>query len=156
MGFSLPCFIKAWKLSCLKTCLTAVHILVMKINRRVMWNVRRVCGSSRLCPYPSHHGPARPDHIQVNIPQTRWTCESYQATIRDPSFGGLVSHIKHQLKSGILEAFRNLRATLQSTSSPSGLGSCLDQTRSRRTPGRSHLLFRVRPSPYCRAYIKPG
>ncbi|WZZ40917.1 hypothetical protein YC2023_037176 [Brassica napus] len=60
-------------------------------------------------------------HIQVNIPQNRWTCESYQATTRDPSFGGLVSHIKHQLKSGISEDFRNLRATLQSTSSPSGV-----------------------------------
>ncbi|WZZ44476.1 hypothetical protein YC2023_040735 [Brassica napus] len=59
-------------------------------------------------------------HIQVNIPQNRLTCESYQATTRDPSFGGLVCHIKHQLKSGISEAFRNLRATLQSISSPSG------------------------------------
>ena len=53
-------------------------------------------------------------HIQANISQTRWSCESYQATVRDSSFGGLVSHIKHQLKSGISEAFRNLRATLQS------------------------------------------
>ncbi|CAN6814570.1 unnamed protein product [Brassica oleracea] len=51
-------------------------------------------------------------HIQVNIPQNRWTCESYQATTRDPSFGGLVSHIKHQLKLGISEAFRNLRSTV--------------------------------------------
>ncbi|WZZ71267.1 hypothetical protein YC2023_082637 [Brassica napus] len=68
-------------------------------------------------------------HIQVNIPQNRWTCESYQATTRDPSFGGLVSHIKHQLKSGISEAFRNFRATLQSTSSQSGVHI---QTRSSR------------------------
>ncbi|KAF2611582.1 hypothetical protein F2Q70_00012355 [Brassica cretica] len=44
-------------------------------------------------------------HIQANIFQTRWSCESYQATVRDSSFGGLVSHIKHQLKSGISEAF---------------------------------------------------
>ncbi|WZY88422.1 hypothetical protein YC2023_045157 [Brassica napus] len=28
-------------------------------------------------------------HIQVNTPQTRWSCESYQATVRDSSFGGL-------------------------------------------------------------------
>ncbi|KAF3547579.1 hypothetical protein DY000_02009916 [Brassica cretica] len=53
-------------------------------------------------------------HIQANISQIRWSCESYQATVRDSSFGGLVSHIKHQLKSKISEAFRNLRATLQS------------------------------------------
>ncbi|WZZ79027.1 hypothetical protein YC2023_099599 [Brassica napus] len=33
-------------------------------------------------------------------PLIRWTCASYQATFRNPSFGGLVSHIKHQLKSG--------------------------------------------------------
>ena len=53
-------------------------------------------------------------HIQVNTSSNRWTCESYQATTRDPSLGGLVSHIKHHLESGISEAFRNLRATLQS------------------------------------------
>ncbi|KAF2573422.1 hypothetical protein F2Q70_00003461 [Brassica cretica] len=50
MDFSHPYFTKAWKLSCLKTCLTPVHILVMKINRRVMWSVWRVCGSSCVCP----------------------------------------------------------------------------------------------------------
>ncbi|KAL0789754.1 hypothetical protein Bca101_006000 [Brassica carinata] len=50
MDFSHPYLTKAWKLNCLKTCLTPVHILVMKINRRVMWSVRRVCGSSRVCP----------------------------------------------------------------------------------------------------------
>ncbi|WZZ44816.1 hypothetical protein YC2023_041075 [Brassica napus] len=50
MDFSHPYSTKAWKLSCLKTCLTPVHILVMKINWRVMWSVRRVCGSSRVCP----------------------------------------------------------------------------------------------------------
>ncbi|WZZ79028.1 hypothetical protein YC2023_099600 [Brassica napus] len=33
-------------------------------------------------------------------PLIRWTCASYQATFRNPSFGGLVSHIKHLLKSG--------------------------------------------------------
>ncbi|CAG7870238.1 unnamed protein product, partial [Brassica rapa] len=44
-------------------------------------------------------------HIQVNTPQTRWSCESYQAMVRDSSFGGLVSHIKHQLKLGISKAF---------------------------------------------------
>ena len=49
MDFYLSYFTKAWKLSCLKTCLTPVHILVMKINRRVMWSVRHVCGSSRVC-----------------------------------------------------------------------------------------------------------
>ncbi|KAF3504744.1 hypothetical protein F2Q69_00042723 [Brassica cretica] len=42
MDFSHPYFTKAWKLSCLKTCLTPVHILVMKINRRVMWSVWRL------------------------------------------------------------------------------------------------------------------
>ncbi|WZZ34928.1 hypothetical protein YC2023_018329 [Brassica napus] len=50
MDFSHPYFTKEWKLRCLKTCLTPVHILVMKINRRLMWSVRRVCGSSRVCP----------------------------------------------------------------------------------------------------------
>ncbi|WZZ88601.1 hypothetical protein YC2023_117180 [Brassica napus] len=50
MDISHTYFTKAWKLSCLETCLTPVHILVMKINRRVMWRVRRVCGSSRVCP----------------------------------------------------------------------------------------------------------
>ncbi|WZZ70248.1 hypothetical protein YC2023_081618 [Brassica napus] len=50
MDLSHPYFTKAWKLSCLKTCLTPVYILVMKINRWVMWSVRRVCGSSRVCP----------------------------------------------------------------------------------------------------------
>ncbi|WZZ88600.1 hypothetical protein YC2023_117179 [Brassica napus] len=49
MDFSHPNFTKAWQLSCLKTCLTPVHIFVMKINRRVMWSIRRVCGSSRVC-----------------------------------------------------------------------------------------------------------
>ncbi|KAG5415014.1 hypothetical protein IGI04_002581 [Brassica rapa subsp. trilocularis] len=44
-------------------------------------------------------------HIQANISQIYWSCESYQATVRDSSFGGLVSHIKHQLKSGISKAF---------------------------------------------------
>ncbi|WZZ32333.1 hypothetical protein YC2023_015734 [Brassica napus] len=53
-------------------------------------------------------------HIQVNTSSNRWTCASYQATTRDPSLGGLVSHIKPHLKSGISEAFRNLRATIQS------------------------------------------
>uniref|UniRef100_M4DZR2 Uncharacterized protein n=1 Tax=Brassica campestris TaxID=3711 RepID=M4DZR2_BRACM len=43
MDFSHPYFTKEWKLRCLKTCLTLVHILVMKINRRDMWSVRRVC-----------------------------------------------------------------------------------------------------------------
>ncbi|KAL0826712.1 hypothetical protein Bca101_050389 [Brassica carinata] len=50
MDFSHPYFTKEWKLRCLKTCLTPVHILVMKINWRVIWSVRRVCGSSRVCP----------------------------------------------------------------------------------------------------------
>ncbi|WZZ32348.1 hypothetical protein YC2023_015749 [Brassica napus] len=40
----------------------------------------------------------------ANTPQTHWSCESYQATVRDSSFGGLVSHIKHQLKPGISKA----------------------------------------------------
>ncbi|KAF3544410.1 hypothetical protein DY000_02007153 [Brassica cretica] len=42
MNFSHSYFTKAWKLSCLKTCLTLVHILVMKINRRS-------CGVSGVC-----------------------------------------------------------------------------------------------------------
>ncbi|KAF2564386.1 hypothetical protein F2Q70_00017270 [Brassica cretica] len=50
MDISHTYFTNAWKLSCLETCLTPVHILVMKINRRVMWRVRRVGGSSRVCP----------------------------------------------------------------------------------------------------------
>ncbi|WZZ32334.1 hypothetical protein YC2023_015735 [Brassica napus] len=53
-------------------------------------------------------------HIQVNTYSNRWTCASYQATTRDPSLGGLVSHIKHHLESEISETFRNLRAILQS------------------------------------------
>ncbi|KAF3609505.1 hypothetical protein DY000_02046414 [Brassica cretica] len=40
----------------------------------------------------------------ANISQTRWSCESYQATVRDSSLGGLVSHIKNHLKSGISKA----------------------------------------------------
>ncbi|KAL0814591.1 hypothetical protein Bca101_071034 [Brassica carinata] len=44
-------------------------------------------------------------HIQVNTSSNRWPCESYQATTRDPSLGGLVSHIKHHLESGISKAF---------------------------------------------------
>ncbi|KAF3534613.1 hypothetical protein DY000_02040785 [Brassica cretica] len=40
-------------------------------------------------------------HIQVNTSSNRWTCESYQATTRDPALGGLVSHIKHHLESEI-------------------------------------------------------
>ncbi|KAF2588170.1 hypothetical protein F2Q70_00039445 [Brassica cretica] len=43
-------------------------------------------------------------HIQVNTSSNRWSCESYQAMTRDSSFGGLVSHIKHHLKSGISKA----------------------------------------------------
>ncbi|KAF3545266.1 hypothetical protein DY000_02007156 [Brassica cretica] len=49
MDFSHPYSTKAWKLSCLKTCLTPVHILVMKINWRVMWSVRRLLVSKRNC-----------------------------------------------------------------------------------------------------------
>ncbi|KAG5393517.1 hypothetical protein IGI04_023480 [Brassica rapa subsp. trilocularis] len=30
-------------------------------------------------------------HIQVNTSSNRWSCESYQATMRDPSLGGLFS-----------------------------------------------------------------
>uniref|UniRef100_A0A0D3BGW2 Uncharacterized protein n=1 Tax=Brassica oleracea var. oleracea TaxID=109376 RepID=A0A0D3BGW2_BRAOL len=41
MNFSHSYFTKAWKLSCLKTCLTPVHILVMKINRRERLDTRR-------------------------------------------------------------------------------------------------------------------
>ncbi|KAG5410556.1 hypothetical protein IGI04_006875, partial [Brassica rapa subsp. trilocularis] len=43
-------------------------------------------------------------HIQANTSLNRWSCESYQATVQDSSFGGLVSHIKHHLKSGISKA----------------------------------------------------
>ncbi|WZZ46970.1 hypothetical protein YC2023_043229 [Brassica napus] len=39
-------------------------------------------------------------YLRVNKSLFRWTCASYQATFRNPSFGGPVSHIKHQLKSG--------------------------------------------------------
>ncbi|WZZ70247.1 hypothetical protein YC2023_081617 [Brassica napus] len=65
MDFSHPYFTKAWKLNCLKTCLTPVHILVMKINRRVMWSVQRVCGSSRVClilPILDLHDQNEPGH----------------------------------------------------------------------------------------------
>ncbi|KAF3573990.1 hypothetical protein F2Q69_00058537 [Brassica cretica] len=44
-------------------------------------------------------------HVQVNTSSNRWPCESYQATTRDPSLGGLVSHIKHHLELGISKAF---------------------------------------------------
>ncbi|WZY77786.1 hypothetical protein YC2023_024170 [Brassica napus] len=43
-------------------------------------------------------------HIQVNTSSNRWSCELYQATTRDSSFGGLVSHIKHHLNPGISKA----------------------------------------------------
>ncbi|WZZ68271.1 hypothetical protein YC2023_079641 [Brassica napus] len=52
-------------------------------------------------------------------PLIRWTCASYQATFRNPSFGGLVSHIKHQLKSGsIIGPSATHCVTIQSISSP--------------------------------------
>ncbi|WZZ75342.1 hypothetical protein YC2023_086712 [Brassica napus] len=52
-------------------------------------------------------------------PLIRWTCASYQATFRNPSFGGLVSHIKHQLKSGsIIGPSATHCVTVQSISSP--------------------------------------
>ncbi|KAF3515872.1 hypothetical protein DY000_02058713 [Brassica cretica] len=46
----------------------------------------------------------------------RWTCASYQATIRNPSFVGLVHHIKQQLKSG---SIKRLSAPLVSPFNPS-------------------------------------
>ena len=49
MDFCHPYFNKTWKLGCLKTCLTPVHILVMKINRRVMWSVRCMCVDRPAC-----------------------------------------------------------------------------------------------------------
>ena len=64
MDFSLRYITKEGVSSCPKTCLTTVHILVKRIIRKFspfVWNVRRVCGSSSVCPYPSHHRPARPE-----------------------------------------------------------------------------------------------
>ena len=61
MDFSLRYITKEGFSSCPKTCLARVHSLVMWIIRRVTWNVLRVCESSRVHPYPSHHGPARPE-----------------------------------------------------------------------------------------------
>ncbi|KAF3565194.1 hypothetical protein DY000_02014986 [Brassica cretica] len=67
-----------------------------------------------ISPMDSASSDASGQEPNENISKIRWPCEPYQATVRDSSFGGLVSHIKHQLKSGISEAFCNLRATLQS------------------------------------------
>ncbi|KAF3593338.1 hypothetical protein DY000_02021180 [Brassica cretica] len=61
MDFSFRYITKEGVSSCLKTCLTPVHSLVMWIIRRVKWNVRRVCGSSGVHPDPYHHVPARPE-----------------------------------------------------------------------------------------------
>ncbi|WZZ50501.1 hypothetical protein YC2023_050608 [Brassica napus] len=41
----------------------------------------------------------------------RWTCVSYQTTFRNPSFVGLVRHIKQQLKFG---SIKRLSTTLVS------------------------------------------
>ena len=64
MDFSLRYITKEGVSSCPKTCLTTVHILVKRIIQKFslfVWNVWRVCGSSRVCRYPSHHGPTRPE-----------------------------------------------------------------------------------------------
>ncbi|KAF3540373.1 hypothetical protein F2Q69_00021276 [Brassica cretica] len=64
MDFSLRYITKEGFSSCLKPCLTPVHILVKRIIQKFssfVWNVRQVCGSSRVRPYPSHHVPARPE-----------------------------------------------------------------------------------------------
>ena len=45
----------------------------------------------------------------------RWTCVSYQAMVRNPSFVGLVRHIKQQLKSG---SIKRLSAPLVSPFNP--------------------------------------
>ncbi|KAF3561858.1 hypothetical protein DY000_02016384 [Brassica cretica] len=63
MDFSLRYITKEGVSRFLKTCRTPLHILVKRIIRKFssfMWNVRWVCGSSRVRPYPYHHGPARP------------------------------------------------------------------------------------------------
>uniref|UniRef100_A0A0D3BRW4 Uncharacterized protein n=1 Tax=Brassica oleracea var. oleracea TaxID=109376 RepID=A0A0D3BRW4_BRAOL len=43
-------------------------------------------------------------HIQVNTSSNRWTCESYQATTRDPSLGGLAKRCNEPFKSSQGEA----------------------------------------------------
>ncbi|KAF3575488.1 hypothetical protein DY000_02032098 [Brassica cretica] len=45
----------------------------------------------------------------------RWTCASYQATFRNPSFVGIVRHIKQQMKSG---SIKRLSAALVSPFNP--------------------------------------
>ncbi|KAF2544201.1 hypothetical protein F2Q68_00031585 [Brassica cretica] len=61
------------------------------------------------------------EHFLVSKqPLIRWTCASYQATFKNPSFGGLVSHIKHQLKSGsIIGPSATHCVTIHPISSPS-------------------------------------
>ncbi|KAF3564490.1 hypothetical protein DY000_02014326 [Brassica cretica] len=96
IDFSHPYFTKAWKLSCLKTCLTPVHILVMKINRRVMWSVRRVCGSSCVCPIlpimdlhdQSHPGHQLNSHFRPDL----------EIKIKHLFLVGPVRHIRQQIE----------------------------------------------------------
>ncbi|KAF3593931.1 hypothetical protein DY000_02022395 [Brassica cretica] len=52
---------------------------------------------------------------RVNKSLFRWTCASYQATFRNLSCGGLVSHIKHRRKSG-----RITRSDVGETDHPPG------------------------------------
>ncbi|WZZ02815.1 hypothetical protein YC2023_088736 [Brassica napus] len=42
-------------------------------------------------------------YLRVNKSLFHWTCASYQATYRNPSFVELVRHIKQQLKSGSIK-----------------------------------------------------
>ncbi|KAG5389446.1 hypothetical protein IGI04_030987 [Brassica rapa subsp. trilocularis] len=67
-------------------------------------------------------------YLRVNKPLFRWTCASYQATYRNPSFVGLVRHIKKQLKSG---SIKRLSALFVSPFSPPVLssGESLDERR---------------------------
>ncbi|WZY86576.1 hypothetical protein YC2023_032960 [Brassica napus] len=57
-------------------------------------------------------------YLRVNKSLFRWTCASYQATYRNPSFVGLVHHIKQQLKSG---SIKRLSTPLVSPVNPSVL-----------------------------------
>ncbi|KAF3532935.1 hypothetical protein DY000_02042492 [Brassica cretica] len=80
-------------------------------------------------------------HIQVNTSSNRWPCESYQATTRDPSLGGLVSHIKHHLESGISKAFP------QPSCDPSIHSVLHPEFISKSDPFEESPLAVIRPSP---------
>ncbi|KAF3558076.1 hypothetical protein F2Q69_00013753 [Brassica cretica] len=60
-------------------------------------------------------------HIQVNTSSNRWTCKSYQATMSEPLFGGLVSHIKHHWSQEYRRPSATFVRPFNPSSSPSGV-----------------------------------